>query len=242
MCFNLPPLPTQNMQNWMSDGEVPDMSFSDSIQALLSATGDPSIFQLSNFNPDSLLTNPEGEIEVSMGHVPFSYDQQSNFPDPANLFGDFDFSAAAAGPSSQPMDDSSAGPLSPIEHAPEFSSLFQTNNIADSSSNMPQPDFGSFSADSMYQYLNLEPSMSASVPPPETTPSRPPPPVHSQSMPFMTNDPEDADTAPPGPYIPPAGAAHSSTRRVAASWKPNFAPPDSPVDHSPTRPWGMSAS
>ncbi|KAJ6495553.1 hypothetical protein C8R47DRAFT_1213047 [Mycena vitilis] len=74
-------LPTHSMQSW-SGHDSPE--FND-IQAILSATGDPSIFELSNFDPQTLLDHPTGQLEVSLEPMNFpgfqdSIPNMSDFP------------------------------------------------------------------------------------------------------------------------------------------------------------------
>lgn len=56
------------------------------LQAILSATGDPSIFMLNNFDAQSLLDHPTGQLEVSLGHMTFPA-----FDDPIPNMSDFPF-------------------------------------------------------------------------------------------------------------------------------------------------------
>lgn len=68
------------MQSWSGH----DSSGYDDIQAILSATGDPSIFQLSHFDPNALLEHPTGQLEVSLGQMVFP-----GFEDPIPNLSDF---------------------------------------------------------------------------------------------------------------------------------------------------------
>ncbi|KAJ6593691.1 hypothetical protein B0H19DRAFT_1056187 [Mycena capillaripes] len=97
LSFDLPQ--TNSMQSWPGQ----DSSEFNDIQAILSATGDPSIFELSNFDPQSLLDHPTGQLEVSLGQMNFpgfedSIPNMSDFPyyqpytadiGPTELPGDF---------------------------------------------------------------------------------------------------------------------------------------------------------
>jgi hypothetical protein len=204
--FNVPPIATQP---WMTTDGISE--FDQSIHALFSAAGDSSIFHLSNFDPNSLMAHPLGEIEVSMGQAPFTFEQQSNqlsSPD----FSNFDF-GSLSGPSR--MDNVNTG-ISTEDHAP----LFPAHGVDPSYSASESIDFSN--------YLNFDDV------PLDVTPSLPPPttqPVEPQPM----------ETTSPSAPSPPAGAAYSSTRRVGASWKSSYVP-DSPIDHSPPRQWGVPAS
>ncbi|KAJ7497114.1 hypothetical protein FB451DRAFT_967132, partial [Mycena latifolia] len=60
-------LPNPQTTSWTGH----DSSDYNDIQAILSATGDPSVFQLSNFDPQSLLDHPTGQLEVSLGQMSF---------------------------------------------------------------------------------------------------------------------------------------------------------------------------
>jgi hypothetical protein len=196
---------------------------------MMSTTGDPSVFQLSNFNIQDLLSNPEGEIEVSLGQIPFSFGQQSsNGPD---MFCHYNFGSPVAGPSLQSTENTNVNlsqTLSSNETLPDFSTFFSNQPPNGSASIPEQRDSNSFSNDNIFQFLDLEAAGPADAP------------ASSQAFSTYTNTSLDQDsiqsthTMPPGPYVPPTGAAYSSTRRVAASWKPPFVTsPDSPVEHSP---------
>ncbi|KAJ6497877.1 hypothetical protein C8R45DRAFT_899415 [Mycena sanguinolenta] len=171
--------------------------FSD-LHAILSATGDPSIFELSNFDPQLLLDNPTGPLEVSLGQMDFP------FGDPIPNMADLPYYGS----------QSYAADASPTDFHSDLASLFPLMNSSAPTSN----DFGgSYNAD---DFLNLDGNTSdtALAPAveqrsPETTPSRP-------------------------TYVPPSGAAHSSTRRVGGKWRP---PPESPVEQSPPTSWGVHA-
>jgi hypothetical protein len=83
--FDLQPNALQNVRNWMNEPGA----FNQAMQVLLSATGDPSIFQLDNFDANALTSNPLGEIEVSMGQpTPYPFDL---IPD----FSGFDFNLSS---------------------------------------------------------------------------------------------------------------------------------------------------
>jgi hypothetical protein len=210
-----------------------------SLHGLMSATGDPSIFQLPNLNPDFLLEHPTGELEVSMGShhlASFGFHPQSQefttFAE--DVFGSFDFSLSGPSqPRNSPSSPSSVNPseapsrtLSPVDQDSDLRSFFP--NEADT-----QRSLGAFGAD-MMQYLNLEPPL----PPTNTTPTRRP---RSPNTPPVSPVAQSKETA---SYQPPAGASKSSTRRVAASWKPSFAVADdeSPIEATPRERWGVSAT
>ncbi|KAF9219590.1 hypothetical protein BS17DRAFT_384255 [Gyrodon lividus] len=199
----------------------------DALQGLLSMTGESGVFSLSNINPSDLLAHPLGELEVAMGSQASAYDFNGD------LFANFDFSLLE-----QPLQPNQAinldiDPLAVLPVPDDFASLFQTPNNpeiqAHTAAQQRQPSM--FTQDVM-QFLNLEIAegslQDASIP--DTTTA-----VAPQQM---TNTPIAGGT---GSYVPPAGAIHSSTRRVAASWKPSFALPNSPVEQ-PGQSWGVPAS
>ncbi|KAJ7251782.1 hypothetical protein B0H12DRAFT_1185159 [Mycena haematopus] len=173
--------------------------FSD-IHAILSATGHPSIFELSNFDPQSLLDHPTGQLEVSLGQMNFP-----DFSDPIPSMADLPYYV------SQPY--AADSDVNPSEFPSDFASLFPLMNGSATS------DFnGTYNAD---DFLNFDANTSDASPAapgmersPETTPSRP-------------------------AYVPPSGAALSSTRRVGGKWRP----PESPTsEQSPPRTtWGVHA-
>ena len=231
--FNVPAPLQQNTSGWVPDSAPSDSSFAESIQALMSATGGQDIFQLSNLNPDDLLAHPEGELDISMAKMPFSLADDDQFNLSAALE-DFDFSTALASTSSHPMNSSQ--PVSPTD-PPDIASLYYSQDgIHSQSPSSPihqqqRRDFGSFSSDMMLQYINLDGA-------PPAPGERPFSPTHHNN-----HSTGSAPVASPGSYVPPAGAAYSSTRRVGQSWKspPYGGSPSSPVDRSSSR-WGVPAS
>jgi hypothetical protein len=207
--FDLQPIALQNVRSWISEPGA----FDEAMQALLSATGDPSIFQLDNFDASTLTSNPLGEIEVSMGQpVPYPFDS-SFIPD----FSGFDFSDS----STMASQTSAAHIGSSTDEAAEYTSLFSGNTIYSSL------DHDSYNADDFINFDGV----------PTSTLTISPGNMPSTSQLFDRT----LETLQPTPYAPPAGAAHSSTRRVAGSWKPSFAISDSPIDVSPPRSWGVPA-
>jgi hypothetical protein len=200
--FDLQSSMLQNVRTWISQPGA----FDEAMKALLSATGDPSIFQLDNFDPSTLISDPLDEIEVSMGQtIPYSFDSAFT-PD----FSGFDLSGS-----------STIGSQSPTDDITEYASF---SGDADHSS----LDHESYNADDFINFdgiLTLPPILS-----PVDMPTT------SQRLDQMSG------ALQPTPYAPPAGASHSSTRRVAGSWKPSFVVTDSPIDVSPPRSWGISAT
>lgn len=207
--FGLQPITLQNVRSWITEPGA----FDEAMQALLSATGDPSIFQLDNFDANTLTSNPSGEIEVSMGNsTPYPFDS-SFIPD----FSGFDFS----GPSTMTSQTLAANSQSPTDEAAEYTSLFSGNV-------MYSPlDPENYNAD---DFINFDGGAALF----QTNPS---------ADTLSTSQPLDqtSERLHPTPYAPPAGAVYSSTRRVAGSWKPSFAISDSHMDASPPRSWGVPA-
>jgi hypothetical protein len=217
--FDLP------QQSWVSD-----TAFVDTLSALINTTDHPSIFELDNFDPNALLEHPSGEIDVSLGEFNFDATQFN--------FGDFDFSA----PALQSTTDS--GSIAPTDtNFNDFASLFSSPNPVVDTTSVPavppqqQHREFSFNSDNMLDYLNFDTTLDPAV-------AQPPPQQQQHAAPLLDHSFGATPAPVPAPsshYVPPAGAAYSSTRRVAASWKPRFAAPDSPIDHSPPHPWGVPA-
>ncbi|KAJ7287362.1 hypothetical protein C8J57DRAFT_1167430 [Mycena rebaudengoi] len=201
MSFNLPHINTG--QSWNGQNS----EFDESLQAILSATGDPSIFQLRNFDPQSLLEHPTGQLEISMADLNFPFDEHMRaIPDMSDFH--FDLPSLPTRPYTTDV--------SPHEYGNNsLDALFP--NMGSTTSQ----DFGgNYNAD---EFLNFDDNSTEA----------------SSSRPIITVEHSSPETT--RPYVPPAGAAYSSTRRVGASWKPPF-PADSPIDQSPTRPsWSVHA-
>jgi hypothetical protein len=89
--LDLQPIALQNVRTWLNKPGA----FDQAMQVLFQATGDPSIFQLDNFDPNTLTSDPLGEIEVSMGQpTPYPFDL---IPD----FSGFDFNSPSTTADSQ---------------------------------------------------------------------------------------------------------------------------------------------
>ncbi|KAJ7128884.1 hypothetical protein C8R43DRAFT_957402 [Mycena crocata] len=175
----------------------------DDIQAILSATGDPSIFQLSDFDPQTLLDHPTGQLEISLGQMSFP-----GFDDPIPNLSDFPYY----------LPQSYSADIGPTDMGGELASLFP--HMGDSTL-APHEFNGNYNGDEFLNFDENSSDLSRSVLPGEQRSS-------------------DATSQ---PYVPPAGAIHSSTRRVAGSWArpPRFSS-NSPVEQSPTRAaWGVHA-
>jgi hypothetical protein len=221
LSFNVPTLVQQAATGWAQGPSESDTPFEDSIQAILSSTNDPSVYQLSQLDTEDLWSHPQGEIEVSLGQMPLPG------PDAFN-FDDFDFSSFLSQIQSEPA----------LMTAQESRTLAQdlSTLLLDKSFEQPQRDFSS-SDSSIFQYVNLDSALRDDDPSASAYPT--PSPQEDQNESNSSACVAPAQTT----YTPPAGAMFSSTRRVAASWKPSFtAKPESPVDHSPPRQWGVPAS
>jgi hypothetical protein len=221
--FDLPASIQQSIPGWLQGAE--GSSFEETLQALLSSTGDPSVYQLSNVSSDDIINRPLEEIEVSMGEMPFTTH------DPFNFDTNLDFSSFMAQSQDQSTVTSSAQDMQPLLQ--DFSVLF-----SDKPMDQSQRDFSS-SDSNIFQYINLEPTLKDDDSPDTAAYPTPSP----QNEKIIAKPATTPSTSQHTPYTPPAGAALSSTRRVAANWKPSFSGrPDSPVDHSPPQQWGVSAS
>ncbi|KAJ7782872.1 hypothetical protein B0H16DRAFT_471606 [Mycena metata] len=134
LSFDLPQ--NNSLHSWGGDASS---DYTD-IQAILSATGDPSVYQLSNFDPQSLLDHPTGQLEVSLGQMNFP-----GFDDPIPNLSDFPYYIS-------PPDGG------PPEFAGDFSSLFSSVDPT------TQDYSGSYNAD---DFLNFDaPDASSSRPAP----------------------------------------------------------------------------
>lgn len=182
------------------------------------STGD-GLFGLANLDPLSLVSHPQGELEVSVG----SDAQPRDFS--GELFANFDFSTFQ-----QPLDSS---PVTAVNDANDLVSLLQAPNDPEeqaySAARQRQPSL--FTQDVM-QFLNFEVAegvlQDATVPPAAST-------VSPQQV---TNTPVASSM---GQYVPPAGAANSTVRRVGGSWKPPVTIPES-LDEQTSQQWDFSAA
>ena len=64
------------MQAWLQ--QTGDVQLTESFQAMLSSTGDPSVYQLHNFDSNALTTDPNAELEISIGSM---FQQSPSFLD-----------------------------------------------------------------------------------------------------------------------------------------------------------------
>ncbi|KAF8629200.1 hypothetical protein AX17_005785 [Amanita inopinata Kibby_2008] len=222
--FDLESLPISSSQLWplgQTDG------LDEALHAFLSTTADPSIFHLNNIDVDLLTANPGGEIEVSMGQLPLTFENllasQNGISIP--YFASFDFSNMA-GPSSQSLDA-----LSSVNHTNDTPTVApHTLRLSSGTS-----DNVSYNAD---EFLNFD-ETSFNVISSQSIISAVESPSESQNS--TQSDAVDSSASSTS-YVPPPGAAYSSTRRVGATWRPPFIGTDTTVDRSPPRPWGVPAN
>ncbi|KAI0958284.1 hypothetical protein AcV7_004143 [Taiwanofungus camphoratus] len=192
------------------------------LQAMMSATTDPSVFQLTGIHQDSFLFDPPPQIDVSLDPL-YGDEEQAQFAQFSQLLDNLDFSTLP-GASDFSTDSSTVDPSLPA--------FFDMPQELDQQHNTSQ--------ESLMQFLNLDAGSVELQPQFPTAPSRPAAPPHSQSMPVVPSTSSRST-----PYVPPSGAANASTRRVAGSWRPaqSYSPiPDSPVEHATLQPWGVSAN
>jgi hypothetical protein len=206
----LPNHPPQHPLGWSPDDPSPltDLPYyhGDPLHAVLSATDDPNVFNLGDFDVNELFDGSR-EIEVSMGSnmIPSAFvdmnqysaftnnffydlDAQSQFtqPDPST------FASTSSGTSEQPSGLTT--PFDPVQRTPIAGAIDR---------------LGPYTFDSVLderRRVSFEETDFGSVAPHDTQAQRTPTPT-----------PQDA--APGGAYMPPAGASNSSTRRVAADWR-----------------------
>jgi hypothetical protein len=206
-----------------NNGVLEDLTY-EGLQAILSSTSENGVFSLENINPADLVAQPQGELEIDMAPQP---DVQSL--ELGGFFKDFDFGAECAA-ATQEIDTSTVNPLDTIVQPGtsynDFASLFQAPNNPElqaytAAQQQRQP---SFFTRELLDFINFDEAAEGGLQNAPAPQVRPPPPPITQStqMPIftqMTNTPAVAHSG----YVPPAGAANSSTRRVAASWKSSFA-------------------
>lgn len=198
-----------------------DDYFTGALQTFLTKTGDSSIFQMSNYPTD---------IGTDFPSVPIVVSSEDNIV-PGLNGADFDFSqfdfSSIAGPSSQPIDNLSSTQPS------DLNSMFQSN-ASQFTSSTPSSDQSTYDFTyNMEEFLNFDDSLSVIDP-------------VLQNPPEQRVVSDSTNTTPPAPtrtpYVPPAGAAYSSTRRVAASWKASFAIATDDDHNTTPRPWVVPAS
>ena len=114
----------------------------------MSATDDPSIFQVHNFDANSLNANPTGQLELSIGQIPTNYEAESYF---GNSFNGLGFNLHGYG---------SEGQMASSDQ-PDFSFL---------STDIALTDMGSFAGE---EFITYDDSLSSvplsSIPPTPST-------------------------------------------------------------------------
>ncbi|KAI6129432.1 hypothetical protein EDD16DRAFT_1701428 [Pisolithus croceorrhizus] len=217
---------------------ITDLLQFEGLQDIMSMSTGDGLFGLANLDPLSLVSHPQGELEVSVG----SDVQPRDFS--GELFANFDFSTLQ-----HSMDLS---PVTAVNDANDLVSLLQAPNDAEeqaySATRQRQPSL--FTQDVM-QYLNFEVAegvlQDATVPPaastvsPQQVRAPPHPPPHAQPMPIFTQVTNTPVASSVGQYVPPAGAANSTIRRVGGSWKPPIPIPES-LDEQTSQQWDLSAT
>ncbi|KAG2072273.1 hypothetical protein BDR04DRAFT_417616 [Suillus decipiens] len=201
-----------------------------SLQAMLSCTGQNGVFHMGRVSPADILAQPEGELEVEMAPKFDVHSQELE-----NYYNGFDIEAAfATSQEHQPATVNPSGTVNPADtvlntnlSSVDFKSFFQPNPDVQTyiAEQQRQRQPSAFTRDIM-RFINFDAGESEShnVPTPQVG-APPPAPTQSPIFTQMTN----TAVVPQSGYVPPAGAANSSTRRVAASWKPTYRIPDDPV-------------
>ena len=210
---------------------------------IVSLTGDDGVFRLPTVDSHSLVSQPQGELELAMGSQPQPYDYNGD------LFANYDFSSLEP----PPLESNIMVPTTTANDMDDFASLFQTsiNPDIDGYNSVIQRQPSMFTQDVM-QFLDLEAAVgglqdtTATVFPPSTIAPQqvrapPPPAQHAQPMSIFTQVTNTSVMGATAPYVPPAGAANSSIRRVAGSWKPPVAIPELSIEQ-PYHPWDLPAS
>ena len=184
----MPQATVDHLQAWLH--QTSDVQLTESFQAMLSSTGDPSVYQLHNFDSNSLTTDPNAELEISIGNL-FHSQHNTSFLE-------------------------SLLPGSVIQPTQAAANNYFFN-----------PDDFNINTFNVDDFLNYDSS----------APVLDPPPTEVLTETSLEIQPSSAPT----PYVPPAGAAFSSNRRVGASWKGSYHVVNSPIDHSPPRAIGVPA-
>ena len=180
----MPQTAVDHLQAWLQQSS--DVHLTESFQAMLSSTGDPSVYQLHNFDSSALTTDPNAELEISIGNI---------FPSQNNLESIFPNSLI------QP----------PVAQTASNNYFFNLDHFNEDAFNVDD-------------FLNYDSSAALDTSVPETPSSE-----------VLTSPLETRSSSAPTSYVPPAGAAFSSNRRVGASWKGPFHAISSSIDRSPPR-------
>lgn len=201
-----------------------------SLQAMLSSTGQNGVFHMGRVSPADILAQPEGELEVEMAPKSDVHSREAE-----DYYYGFDIEAAlATSQEHQPAAVNVSGTVNPADTVintnfslDDFKSFFEPNPDVQAymAEQQRQRQPSAFTRDIM-QFINFDAGEGEShnVATPQVG-APPPPPTQSPIFTQMTN----TAAVPQSGYVPPAGAANSSTRRVAASWKPIYRIPDDSI-------------
>jgi hypothetical protein len=203
---------------------------SDNFVGLLTATADPSLFALPDFEANFLLEQPLGPIEASFGEIlpTPAPDAQASVPsyaqDGEDLFANFDWTGII-----HPTDGTGPGLLMP--------QTMDASTLYPPAASTERDITPSEQCADMLAYFNFEPS-SRNVSGASTSTVQVKEQVRAASTGFITPGailarhyaesatPSPAPSSSPltTPYIPPAGARRAHERRVAGSWQRSSLP------------------
>lgn len=183
------------------------------LQAILETTNDPNIFEVNrDYNWPA-----SDNFEVEMGQQPmaFSFDAGFDFSFMNNLNPNFNFNLSVPSASVSAGEGSLSGPSPNYNTYPELDSYMDTSAAA--------------TGDFFSQFVNYD----------GNTPSTSSIPDTRSVSPTDTNVTAASQHT---PYVPPAGAQYSSTRRVGGSWQRSFAAAESPIEVSSPQAYGVRAT
>ncbi|OBZ68333.1 Silenced mating-type M-specific polypeptide Mc [Grifola frondosa] len=212
-------MPTFAVSGW----DCNDATSFEQDQAFIAATTDPSVFQLSGLDNFDFATELPTEFDVAQGSL--------SVPAPTPSMDDKLLELVASVPGLQEM------------LLGAYNSSNQTIDMNSAASFMPQSEqLDSLGQDQMMQFVNfdapaaphineIEPYRSYHVD------------VHQAQRVSSSYTPVSAPevTQTPSSYVPPSGAANTSMRRVAGSWRtpPTCdSLPNSPAEHAIPQIWG----
>ncbi|KAG1870451.1 hypothetical protein C8R48DRAFT_770899 [Suillus tomentosus] len=205
----------------------------ESLQDMMSSPDQNGVFDVTKINPGDVPVQPEGDFEVGMAPNPDGQSQEFE-----NYYNSFDIEAVLAASSHEhdPTTMNPSGTVNPTDtfidpklSVDDFASFFKLNPDVQAymAAQQRQRQPSAFTRD-MMQFINFDAGeggpQNAAVP----QVGAPPPPPPQGQVPIFTQMTNTA-AVPQSGYVPPAGAAHSSTRRVGASWKPSYVIPDDSV-------------
>ncbi|TDL26051.1 hypothetical protein BD410DRAFT_563645 [Rickenella mellea] len=253
-----------------NQGEPPgDLFFpsDESMQAMLSGTLDPNIYQL-DLSQNSLFQGPPpGEIEISMPNVFAQYQdsqsQPNEYEDFSNLLVGFNPEEFSFG-----VNESDSSGKSTFANTSDILSMSidklfllqqqsHTRNTSTSSTNVPAfnpaltlpspPTTASASSTDTPPYGSA--SLIAPGNPTHDFVDNPNSMLHTPQPSPPRYEPPQQTHAMQSTYVPPSGASNASMRRAAASWKSSFPAAlaaiddDEPPQHDTTRrpSWGVPA-